>query len=48
MAKDLQKDLQVLLDEKMIRVAKDDKGGYYCIVEESGGNAAAFPLYENV
>ncbi len=47
MAKDLQKDLQVLLDEKMIRVAKDDKGGYYCIVEESGGNAAAFPLYEN-
>lgn len=47
MAKNLQEEIQALLDENIIRVAKDDRGGYYCIVGIQESNTAAYPLYDN-
>lgn len=47
MAKNLQEEMQALLNEKVIRIVKDDRGGYYCIVEEFEGNVVACSLYEN-
>lgn len=47
MDKDLQKDMQELLERNFLKVVKDDRGGYYCFADNQDGNATAYPLYEN-
>lgn len=47
MAKNLKENLQKLVDENVISVAKDTKGKYYYMINNDDGIAAAYLPYEN-
>lgn len=46
MAKNLQDNIQELIDQNLISVVKDDKKNYYCLTGNNEGSTAAYPLYD--
>lgn len=47
MAKDLEKNLQGLLEEGFLKVVKDEREVYYCLTENQERNVTAYPLCDN-
>ncbi len=45
--KSLKENIQELLDKKLIKILKDDKGEYYCSIEKDGGGHVTYPFYES-
>lgn len=46
-SKRLKENIQELLDKKLIKILKDDKGEYYCSIEKDGGGNVTYSFYES-